>query len=85
MASLIQQRMAINRQRILGTLYLIVGAVALAAAITELIVSRGTDWASGFFLLVGVFWLISGLVRRSKSKRARRAFEAEYGEDAGRQ
>lgn len=85
MASLIQQRMAIDRQRNFGTTYLVLGITFIVVGIAELSNADTTMWPGAMSLVLGIFWLSSGVVQRVKSERARRAFEAEHGANAGRQ
>jgi hypothetical protein len=85
MASLIQQRMAIDRQRIFGTLSIIVGGLFLTIAIVDLVTFRGAQVTGYLYLVLAVGSFVLGFTRRARSTRARRTFEAENGKDAGKQ
>lgn len=85
MPSLIQQRMAIDRQRQLGTMNLILGTVFFVLGITQLALGGGAHWFSYGYLAVGLLDFALGVRTRRKATFARREFEAENGEDAGRQ
>lgn len=85
MASLIQQRMAIDRQRTFARIYIVLGAFFFLAGPVQLIVSKTSSPSGWFTLAIGAMWLILGLVQRGKSNKSRQEFEAEHGEHAGQQ
>jgi hypothetical protein len=77
--------MAIDRQRLFGTLYIVVGCLFLIASVFELVASNGTQVAGYIFAVLAAAWLVMGILRRSKAGKTRRLFEEENGEDAGKQ
>lgn len=80
-----QQRLAINRQRLFGTLYIVIGCLFLIASVFELIASDGTQVSGYVFAVLAAGWLVTGILRRAKAGKARRLFQDENGEDAGKQ
>ncbi|WP_157510020.1 hypothetical protein [Frondihabitans sp. Leaf304] len=82
MPSLIQRRMAIDRQRLSG-LYFVTGSVVFIVLCGLNVVDHRLN---GFVIgqgLIGVAWLIIGLVTRRRARKAMVAFESAEGVGAG--
>lgn len=71
MASLVQQRLAFERERFYGWVAVVLGVISAAS-------SAWMIWAG-----VGAGWMIFGVYRLRRARRTRTAFEAEHGPDAG--
>jgi len=81
--SLIQQRIALERSRLIAA-SMVVGGALLVIATGASIVLRSTAAVPQWFALVA--WaavVIAGIVRLVTVRRRRIAFEAEHGADAG--
>jgi hypothetical protein len=82
MASLVQQRMALERRRSFGIIWLVLGVLYCAGAVVQVSTDgRHVWWAN---LAIGCAWIGVGYVELRRSQRALTAFEAEHGADAGR-
>ncbi|MET1052138.1 MAG: hypothetical protein ABWX65_05800 [Mycetocola sp.] len=83
MASLVQQRMAIERRRSLAVWSFIAGGVfALLAVGGGLAASSSWMWLSQ--LAIGIFWTAYGLISLRRYRREIAVFTAEHGAEAGR-
>jgi drug/metabolite transporter (DMT)-like permease len=85
MASLIQRRMALDRQRWSGTLSMVLGALFVLIGVADLVTGGGSRWLGIAALLFGVVSAVCGVAARRKATVARHVFEAENGQDAGKQ
>ena len=82
--SLIQQRIAIERQRVFGTIYVISGGLGLVLG-AILWVTDPSYWVSWYLIVVWLVFAISGAVRLVRYRRALRDFESANGVGAGKQ
>lgn len=82
--SLIQQRIAIERQCVLGTIQVIIGGLGLVSG-TILWLMDPSRWVGWLFIVVWLVFVISGVVRLARYRAARREFESEHGVGAGTQ
>ena len=82
--SLIQQRIAIERQRVFGTIYVISGGLGLVLG-AILWVTDPSYWVSWSLIVVWLVFAISGVVRLVQYRRALREFESANGVGAGNQ
>jgi hypothetical protein len=81
--SLIQQRIALDRERAIATLLIVAGGVSVILGILTVVTRPdGLAWVTAVWpmLLLGF-----GLFRLWAYRQSRKAFEAEHGADAGRQ
>lgn len=85
MKSLIQQRFAINRQRIVAIVMIVLGAFEILFGLSQAFLLTPTRWEWAFFGLIGIGFVFAGVVNAQQSHRNRIAFEAEHGRDAGKQ
>lgn len=84
MTSLIQQRHALNRQRLISMWLAIVGTV-MAIGDVSLLMSDPTAVWKWILLVVWLGWVAVGIGQFVRYRAAVRAFELEHGVDAGRQ
>lgn len=82
MTSLIQQRMAIDRQRTAGTIALVGGALFLAAVVL-VTVTEGVSTSRLFEYAICALWVVFGIVSRRRARTALVAFETREGVGAG--
>ena len=84
MASLIQQRMAFERERFFGITLAVSGGIFVAVAFWNITRADALWYPILMGILFSVIFVI-GLVQVARSTRRLRRFEAEHGKDAGRQ
>jgi polyferredoxin len=82
--SLIQQRIAIDRQRTMGIVFTAFGAAMVVLQVLSLL-TRGFSLITLPTLLLWSAACGIGVYRLIRAKRSRLAFEAEHGPDAGKQ
>jgi predicted phage tail protein len=82
MASLIQQRMAIDRTKKWGIFQICFGAFLMAACIVYVLLNA-LDLIALAEIAVGVYVVISGIRQFRKGRQVESVFNAENGEDAG--
>lgn len=80
MASLVQQRLAFERERFYGWVAVVLGVISAASSAWMIWAGVGTGWPA---LIVGAGWMIFGVYRIRRARRTRTAFEADHGPDAG--
>ncbi|MET1051255.1 MAG: hypothetical protein ABWX65_01315 [Mycetocola sp.] len=83
MASLIQQRMAIERQRTFGLIFLVLGGVSLPVAIIVTVASS-SSWIPWIQIVVALVWIGLGLLGLLRYRREVGTFTGEHGVDAGK-
>lgn len=83
MSSLIQQRMALDRQRIQARWMLLWGYALVCFGVT-LYLSE-SNWLTVPYFLFALVVVASGIIRVRAARRDRIAFETEHGPHAGRQ
>lgn len=89
MASLIQQRMAIERRRTSGLLGLVAGVIFVVVAITQATSSLGSSEARVLVIVLinvvlALIWLSFGLMNLRRFRREIAAFTAANGPEAGK-
>ena len=82
--SLIQQRIALDRNRVVSILFVALGGLGLLFGVFLILMdpSRWTTWA---MLVPWLIFASTGVVRLVQYRTALRAFESEHGVDAGKQ
>lgn len=83
MTTLVQQRMAIERQRVFAVLYLTVGLIWVALE-AGLGVASSWGWSAWFQIALGILWIGLGLASFHRYRREIGAFIAEHGAEAGK-
>jgi hypothetical protein len=81
---LIQQRMAIDRQRLAAVAALVVGGIGAALSLVMVGLGNG-QWTAWFQMVLWVSWIVAGGATLVKYRRRIREFEGEHGVGAGRQ
>lgn len=84
MTSLIQQRIAIDRERVIGTVYTALGSLMLSLGLVMAIIEP-SQWSRWAFMVVWAGFAAVGVRKLAAARRTRRAFESEHGVDAGKQ
>ncbi len=82
--SMTQRRLQLNRQRAVGVWGCVIGA-AFTVGVAYLLSTDPTRVLTWLMLVVGLAGIGSGVGRLQTYVRARRAFEAEHGIEAGQQ
>ena len=83
MPSLIQQRMALDRQRLQARWMLLWGFALVYFGVTLYLVAF--SWLPVPYFLFALVVVTFGIIRVRAARRDRIAFETEHGPDAGRQ
>jgi ABC-type nickel/cobalt efflux system permease component RcnA len=82
---LIQQRLALGRERVFAIAAMVIGGVGMALVVVTLVTGSAETW---FPWIQAAAWLLIGAGGVWSMRRYRRrmaAFEAEHGPDAGKQ
>lgn len=82
--SLIQQRIAIDRQRVLGTISVIIGGLGLLPGIILWLMDP-SRWMNWLLIVVWLIFAIRGAVQLVHYRKALREFESANGVGAGKQ
>ncbi|MGQ2914551.1 hypothetical protein [Microbacterium aurantiacum] len=83
MPSLIQQRMALDRQRLHARWMLLWGYALVYFGVT--LYWTGSSWFTVLYFLFALVVVAFGIIRVRAARRDRIAFETEHGPDAGKQ
>jgi fatty acid desaturase len=85
MASLIQQRTALDRQRAQMKLHAVISGFFMVLGLAGVVLTgtHGSGWYVPF--VIGLMWLILAIVQHARTTTAVKAFEAEHGLGAGKQ